>query len=173
MQNILISLWRASGGARPVVVLIGIPVGWAMGRWWRVQAYFTDQVTIGLALPAYIWAMLAIMVFGFGMKAPIFTVVVSATPGLIVHVLQGTFAIPRELRDMTSVYRVPFQRQVRNLTLPSMAGQLVAGVRLAVLAGWGCVVLVEWFGSNGGVGFQARDWYLSVELRRRSWPGRS
>jgi ABC-type nitrate/sulfonate/bicarbonate transport system permease component len=163
VQNILISLWRAIAGLT-CVILIGIPIGWAMGRWWRVQAYFTDQVTIGLALPAYIWAMLAIMVFGFGMKAPIFTVVVSATPGLIVHVLQGTFAIPRELRDMTAVYRVPFQRQVRNLTLPSMAGQLVAGVRLAVLAGWGCVILVEWFGSNGGIGFQARDWYLSANF---------
>jgi NitT/TauT family transport system permease protein len=65
---------------------------------------------------------------------------------------------------MTSVYNVPFQRQVRNLTLPSMAGQLVAGVRLAVLAGWGCVILVEWFGSNGGIGFQARDWYLSANF---------
>lgn len=163
VQNVVISLWRALAGLT-VTILIGIPVGWAMGRWWRVQAYFTDGVTIGLALPAYIWAMLAIMVFGFGMKAPIFTVVVSATPGLIVHVLQGTFAIPRELRDMTSVYRVPFQRQVRNLTLPSMAGQLVAGVRLAVLAGWGCVVLVEWFGSNGGVGFRARHWYLTANF---------
>jgi ABC-type nitrate/sulfonate/bicarbonate transport system permease component len=163
VQNILISLWRALAGLT-CVILIGIPVGWAMGRWWRVQAYFTDQITIGLALPAYIWAMLAIMVFGFGMKAPIFTVIVSATPGLVVHVLQGTFAIPRELRDMTSVYRVPFQRQVRNLTLPSMAGQLVAGVRLAVLAGWGCVILVEWFGSNGGIGYQARDWYLTANF---------
>jgi ABC-type nitrate/sulfonate/bicarbonate transport system permease component len=163
VQNIVISLWRALAGLT-CVILIGVPVGWAMGRWWRVQAYFTDGVTIGLALPAYIWAMLAIMVFGFGMKAPIFTVVVSATPGLIVHVLQGTFAIPRELQDMTHVYGVPFQRQVRNLTLPSMAGQLVAGVRLAVLAGWGCVVLVEWFGSNGGVGYQARDWYLTANF---------
>lgn len=163
IRNINVSLWRALVGLA-FVIAIGVPVGWAMGRWWRVQAFFTDGVTIGLALPAYIWAMLFIMIFGFGMEAPIMTILVSATPGLIVHVLQGTFAIPRELRDMTQVFDVPFGRQVRNLTLPSMAGQLVAGVRLAVLAGWGCVVLVEWFGSNGGVGFQARDWYLTANF---------
>jgi ABC-type nitrate/sulfonate/bicarbonate transport system permease component len=43
--------------------------------------------------------------------------------------------------------------------LPSMAGALFAGVRLAIIAGWGCVMLVEWFGSNQGVGFRARLWY--------------
>lgn len=163
VSNIYLSLVRAAVGLA-LVVVIGVVIGWSMGRWWRVQAFFTDGVTVGLALPAYIWALLAIMVFGFGLKAPIFTILVSATPGLIVHVLQGTFAIPRELRDMTHTYGVPFQRQVRNLTLPSMAGQLMAGVRLAILAGWGCVVLVEWFGSNGGVGFQARRWYLSANF---------
>ena len=31
--------------------------------------------------------------------------------------------------------------------------------RLAIIAAWGCVVLVEWFGSNEGAGFRARYWY--------------
>ena len=48
------------------VIVIGVPVGYAMGRWWRVQAFFTDIVTVGIALPAYMWALLAVMWFGFG-----------------------------------------------------------------------------------------------------------
>ena len=43
-----------------------------------------------------------------------------------------------------------------------MAGALIAGVRLSIIAAWGCVVLVEWFGSNEGAGFRARDWYQSA-----------
>lgn len=163
VTNIYVSLGRAALGLT-LVIILGVVIGWAMGRWWRAQAFFTDEVTVGLALPAYILAMVTIMWFGFGIRAPVITVVLSATPVLIVHVLQGTFAIPRELRDMTHTFGVSFQRQVRDLTLPSMAGQLVAGVRLATLASWGCVVLVEWFGSNGGVGFQARRWYVSSNL---------
>ena len=62
--------------------LIGVPLGYAMGRWWRVQAFFTDIVTVGFALPAYIWALLGVMWFGFGIRAPVFCAVVSATPGL-------------------------------------------------------------------------------------------
>jgi NitT/TauT family transport system permease protein len=60
---------------------------------------------------------------------------------------------------MSSSYRVPFAWQVRNLILPSMSGALIAGLRLAIIATWGCIVLVEWFGNNEGAGFRARYWY--------------
>jgi NitT/TauT family transport system permease protein len=161
VQNLWISLTR-TGLALVYVILIGVPIGYAMGRWWRVQAYFTDVVTVGIALPAYMWALLAVMWFGFGITAPVFCAVVSATPGLIVHVLQGALAIPRDLRDMSDAYEVPATGRARDLILPSMAGALIAGVRLAIVAAWGCVVLVEWFGSNEGAGFRARDWYQSA-----------
>lgn len=158
VRNLFVSLQRAAV-ALVFVVAIGLPLGYAMGRWWRAQAYFTDIVTVGLALPAYIWALLAVMWFGFGFRAPIFSAVVSATPGLVVHVLQGSLAIPRELRDMSGAYGVPLRWQIRHLVLPSMSGALIAGFRLAIIATWGCVVLVEWFGNNEGAGFRARYWY--------------
>ncbi len=122
------------------------------------------MVTVGLALPAYIWALLGVMWFGFGFRAPVFCAVVSATPGLIVHVLQGALAVPRELRDMSDAYGVPFRTQVRNLVLPSIAGALIAGLRLAIIASWGCIVLVEWFGNNEGAGFRARYWYQAANF---------
>jgi ABC-type nitrate/sulfonate/bicarbonate transport system permease component len=161
VSNLLISINR-TGLALIFIVLIGVPIGYAMGRWWRVQAYFTDLVTVGLAMPAYMWALLAVMWFGFGIRAPVFCAIVSATPGLIVHVLQGTLSIPRDLRDMSDAFDVPGAARMRNLALPSMAGALIAGIRLSIIAAWGCVVLVEWFGSNEGAGFRARDWYQSA-----------
>ena len=65
VANLLISINR-TGIALIFIILIGVPVGYAMGRWWRVQAYFTDLVTVGLAMPAYMWALLSVMWFGFG-----------------------------------------------------------------------------------------------------------
>lgn len=161
VQNLWVSLYR-TGAALVLVLLIGVPIGYAMGRWWRIQAYFTDLVTVGIALPAYMWALLGVMWFGFGFRAPVFCAIVSATPGLIVHVLQGSLAIPRQLRDMSDSYDVPGSTRTRDLILPSMAGALIAGFRLAIIAAWGCVVLVEWFGSNEGAGFRARHWYQSA-----------
>lgn len=161
VRNLAVSLQRAGIGVL-LVLVIGIPIGYAMGRWWRAQAFFTDLVTVGLALPAYIWALLAVMWFGFGFRAPVLTAVVSATPGLIVHVMQGSMSVSRELRDMSGAYHVPFRTQIRELVLPSMAGALIAGIRLAIIAAWGCVILVEWFGNNEGAGFRARYWYIAT-----------
>jgi NitT/TauT family transport system permease protein len=162
VYNLWVSLQHA-GEAIAIVVVIGLPIGYAMGRWWRAQAFFSDGVTVGLALPAYIWALLAVMWFGYGWRAAVFTAVVSATPGLIVHVMQGSLSIPRDLRDMSGAYRVRFTQQTRNLILPSMAGALIAGIRLAITAAWGCIVLVEWFGSNEGAGFRARYFYDNAD----------
>ena len=158
VQNVLLTTERTVLGLAWVVA-IGIPLGYAMGTWWRAQALFTDIVMVGIALPAYIWALLALMWFGFGATAPVFTVAVSATPALVVFTMRGTLAIPRELRDMSQAYEVPFLDRVRNLVLPSMAGAVIAGLRLAILAGWGVVLLVEWFGLSDGAGFRSRSWY--------------
>ena len=54
VTNLLVSINRTS---LVFIILIGVPLGYAMGRWWRVQAYFTDLVTVGLAMPAYMWAL--------------------------------------------------------------------------------------------------------------------
>jgi len=158
VRNILESLRRAAVGLL-IVLLLGVVLGYAMGRWWRIQAYLTDLMMVGLALPAFIWALLAVMWFGFGFRAPVFVVVVSCVPGLVVNVFQGSIAIPRELRDMSAAYGVPFRTQFRNLVLPAISGYLLAGFRMSVLGGWGCVMLVEWFGNNQGAGYRARYWY--------------
>jgi ABC-type nitrate/sulfonate/bicarbonate transport system permease component len=159
--NLLASLGRFALGLM-FVIAIGIPLGWAMGRWWRVQAFFTDLVTVGIALPAFIWALLGIMWFGFGINAPVFVIIVSATPTMVIHVMQGSLAIPRELRDMSQVYRVSRWKTARDLVLPSMAGAVITGLRLSILAAWGLVMLVEWFGQNNGIGQRARLWYDSA-----------
>lgn len=161
VQNLSVSIQRTLL-ALALIILIGIPVGYAMGFWWRVQALLTDLVTVGIALPAYMWALLAIMWFGFGFRAPVFCAVISATPTLVIHVLQGALAVPQELKDMSGAYGVPLVTRLRHLVLPSMAAAIIAGLRVAIIAAWGCVVLVEWFGSNEGAGFRARHWYQSA-----------
>jgi NitT/TauT family transport system permease protein len=158
VRNIFESI-RRTGIALAILIVLGILIGFAMGRWWRVQAFFTDMVVVGLTLPGLIWALLAVMWFGFGIQAPVFVAVILPLPGLIVNVLQGSLAVPRELRDMSDSYDVPFRTQFRHLMMPSMAGHVMAGIRLSIIGGWGGVMLVEWFGNNIGAGYRARYWY--------------
>jgi ABC-type nitrate/sulfonate/bicarbonate transport system permease component len=40
-----------------------------------------------------------------------------------------------------------------------MSEYIFAGFRVAVLAGWGAILLVEWFGNGSGMGWRAQYWY--------------
>ncbi len=156
--NIGISLVRVTI-ALTVVLLLGTATGVAMARWWRVRYFLADLVLVGITLPAFIWALLAVMWWGFSNIGPIFVAIVSATPQLVVSTYQGATATPGKLLSMSDAYRVSTRRQVRWLVIPSMMEYIAAGFRSAVLAAWGAVLLTEWFGNDQGVGFRAHFWY--------------
>lgn len=157
-DNLFVTIRRAAVGLGFVLV-IGTTVGIAMGRWWRVRWTLSDLVIVGIALPAFMWALLSVMWWGFSDLGPIVTCIVSATPMLIVNAREGALAVDEHLTKMSRAYRVPSARYLRSLVIPSMLEYIIAGFRVAVLAGWGAVLLVEWFGNNEGAGYQARRWY--------------
>lgn len=158
LPNIAISLFRAVIGLTLVLVL-GVATGIAMARWWRVRYFLTDLILVGITLPAFIWALLVVMWWAFSNIGPVTVCVVSATPQLVVNTFQGATATPGKLLAMSDAYRVAERRQFRWLVIPSMMEYIAAGFRSAVLAGWGAVLLVEWFGNDRGVGFRAHYWY--------------
>ena len=150
---------RRAAIALSVVLVLGIAIGWAMGWWWRVGAYFRDVVTIMLALPAFIWALLAAMWWGFSEVGPIVVPVLAATPMLVASTYEGAKALPKPLVEMSSAYRIPKARFFGWMVLPAMSPYIFAGFRYAVLAGWGALSLVEFFASNWGAGYRAAFWY--------------
>jgi NitT/TauT family transport system permease protein len=143
------------------VLVLGVMIGWAMGRWWRVGAYFRDVVTILLALPAFIWALLSAMWWGFSEVGPFVVPVLAATPMLVASTFEGAKSLPKPLVEMSQAYKVPATRMFGRLVLPAMAPFIIAGFRYAVLAGWGALSLVEFFASNWGAGYRAAYWYDS------------
>jgi NitT/TauT family transport system permease protein len=145
--------------ALTIILVVGILLGFAMGRWWPVRYFFTDLVMVLIALPAFIWALLAVMWWAFDDIGPIFVAAISATPMLVVNTRQGAQAVDGDLQKMSSAYKVPVARQFRKLVLPTMSEYIIAGFRFAVLAAWGAILLVEFFGSEEGIGYQAAYWY--------------
>jgi ABC-type nitrate/sulfonate/bicarbonate transport system permease component len=147
--------------ALSAVLVLGVMIGWAMGWWWRVGAYFRDVVTILLALPAFIWALLSAMWWGFSEVGPFVVPVLAATPMLVASTFEGAKSLPKPLVEMSQAYKVPPMRMFGRLVLPAMAPFIIAGFRYAVLAGWGALSLVEFFASNWGAGYRAAYWYDS------------
>lgn len=141
------------------VLILGVLIGWAMGRWWRVGAFGRDINTILLALPAFIWALLGAIWWGFSEVGPFVVPLLAATPMLVASTFEGAKSLPKPLLEMSAAYGVSQQKMFRQLVIPSMAPFIIAGFRYAVLAGWGALSLVEFFASNWGAGYRAAYWY--------------
>ena len=156
--NFAITLYRFGVGVL-LATVVGIAVGVMMGLSKLARAFFESPVLVGLSIPAIIWSFLTVMWFGFGNLSPIVTTFLTAVPFVIINVAQGVRGVSRDLRDMSSTYNVPLGRRVKDLVLPAVTGYVATGVRFAMIIGWNGVLLSEWFGGSGGVGYRSRFWY--------------
>lgn len=158
LSNFLLTNSRFLVGVA-IAVVVGVAVGLVVGSSTLTRALFSDVVLVGLSIPAIIWAFLSTMWFGFSWEAPVTTSALATMPYIAVNVAKGVQGVSRDLRDMSSAYRVPLRKRVTQLLFPAVAGYVVAGLRIGLIIGWNAVLLSEWFGGADGVGFRARYWY--------------
>ncbi|MGA9749686.1 MAG: ABC transporter permease subunit [Nocardioides sp.] len=156
--NFAKTLYRFGVGVA-LATVVGVVVGVMMGLSALSRAFFESPVLVALSIPAIIWSFLTVMWFGFGDLSPIVTTFLTSVPFVIVNVAQGVRGVSRDLRDMSATYKVPISRRIKDLVLPAVTGYVAAGVRFAIIIGWNGVLLAEWFGGGGGVGYRARFWY--------------
>lgn len=133
---------------------LAIVLGVVMGRSKWMHSFLEPAVLLGLTIPGLAWALLAVIWFGIDWKTSAVSVVLTATPLLVLNVYQGTKAIDSELIEMTHVFRFKGVTRFRYLYLPALTPYLLSGARLGLSLGWKVVVLVEVFGLSSGVGYQ-------------------
>lgn len=146
-------------------LLLGTIVGILMGsrRFW--DEFFQDFVVLGLSMPALIYALLCVMVFGLGLTAPVMAIILGAYPFVAVNIREGVKSIDKELLDMSHVYSIDRWRLVRQLILPSLLPFILAAIRVGFTVAWKISVLTEVFGGDSGIGYQMRVDFASFKMR--------
>ncbi|KWX67916.1 ABC transporter permease [Mycobacterium sp. NAZ190054] len=158
VANLLPTIGRLAAG-QGAAILVGIALGILIGSSIAFRLLFGDVVTVALALPAFVWALLGALWFGFGWRGPVLAVFLSALPFVAVNVSIGVNGVSGQLRQMSASFGVPRSRQLRDLVIPAVTPNIVAGIRLSTVIAWNAVLISEWFGSRIGVGHRARYWY--------------
>lgn len=148
LQRLVISL--------PLVLLIGTVVGLAMGLSWWWEAFFRDLVSILLSIPGLTLVLIFILVFGLSPLGPIVAIVVTNFAFVTVQVWEGVKALPKDLTDMASGFRVGRARVLRHIVIPALAPYLFTAGTYAFTLTWKLAMLSELFGSSRGVGVMMR-----------------
>ena len=132
-----------------VAVVVGIP----MGLFRMFERFFESYVLLGLTIPGLAWALIAVMLLGINNWAPIFAIVVSTAPMVILNMWQGTKSIDRDVLQMSRAFTAGRGLTMRHVVFPQLMPFVLAGTRLGFALAWKIVVLSEMFGLSSGVGY--------------------
>lgn len=148
-----------------IAFILGTVIAILMGRsaWW--EAFFSDGILLALATPGLIFALVMALVFGLNPAGPIVAIIVTATPYVVVNVLEGVKAVPRDLLDMGTSFLSPTPRTIRHVILPSLAPFLFAALRYGFSISWKITTLTEVFGGTEGIGFMMRTEFQVFSMR--------
>jgi NitT/TauT family transport system permease protein len=147
-----------------VAVAVGAPVGYLMGRYRYWQAFFHDGVTVAGTIPAIVYAVLSLIIFGLSNMGPILAVALVSAPYVALNVGEGIRGVDKSLITMSEAFgRTP--RQIRReVLIPTIVPFVFAAIRMCFAVAWKVEALTEVFGGRNGVGFQIRTEYQLYDI---------
>lgn len=104
-------------------------------------------------VPTLAWIPLFMVFFGIGETLKLVVLVKAIVVPVTLHTLVGVRDAQPGLREAARVLRLPTHLLIRRLILPAALPAFMAGVRLALAAGWTSLLAVELLASSEGIGY--------------------
>lgn len=104
-------------------------------------------------VPTLAWIPLFMVFFGIGETLKLVVLVKAIVVPVTLHTLVGVRDAQPNLREAARVLRLPTHLLIRRLILPAALPAFMAGVRLALAAGWTSLLAVELLASSEGIGY--------------------
>jgi NitT/TauT family transport system permease protein len=135
-------------------LLIGIPIGIAMGWNRKVDAFLDPLIEILRPIPPLAWIPFAIIWFGFTTVSAGFIIFAGAVFPILINTYTGFRGVPRIFVDAGKMLGCTKKLNlIRYIAFPAALPSVVSGIRIATGVGWMCLVAGELFGvSNNGLG---------------------
>ncbi|MBP2030199.1 NitT/TauT family transport system permease protein [Methanohalophilus levihalophilus] len=137
-------------------LLIGIPIGVAMGWFKYVDKAIDPLIEIVRPIPPLAWIPFAIVWFGLTNISAGFVIFVGAVFPIVINTVSGFKGVPKVYVEAARVLGCMNDRSlIRHVALPSSFPSIAAGIRIAMGVGWMCLVAAEMFGvSSSGLGYK-------------------
>ncbi|GGC60461.1 ABC transporter permease [Marinobacter halophilus] len=143
--------WRAMAGFA-LAALLGLVLGLLAGLSHTLGRALEPVSTVLLGIPPIAWIVLAILWFGSGSLAAIYTVAATTLPVTFAGAQMGARTLDHRLQEMGDVFRVPLSMRLRDFYLPHIVSYVFPALITALGVAWKVTVMAELFASEEGVG---------------------
>jgi ABC-type nitrate/sulfonate/bicarbonate transport system permease component len=129
-----------------------LPMAFVAGSRNRFDLTLTPLVMLFGALPDLSFLPLLVLWFGAGSVAAITMASVAAFFPIYFTVREGTKNIPRELFDVTSIFKADRTSTFTKMVLPAISPHMFSGLRLAYDFDWEIIIAIEIATQVAGIG---------------------
>lgn len=126
-----------------VALATGIPLGLALGRFRRAEAYTNVYLNILLVIPMSMLIPLLIMSLGIGLASRVTLVVIAATIVIVINCRAGMRQVDPAVVDMARSFGASELKLWRRILIPGSLPAIMTGVRLGLSRSVEAMVLVE------------------------------
>ena len=126
--------------------------GLLLGRVRLLANVFLPVVEAIRPVSSIAWVPLSIVWFGFGLTGKVFLVGLAVFLVVIVYALDGARRIPPDLVRTASMLGMNARQRFASLVLPGTLAEVLIGSRVALMAGWGTVIVAELVAADSGLG---------------------
>lgn len=157
------TLWRVVCAFVPAMV-IGVALGFLMGRFPAVDRWLDPWLVVFLNLPALVLIVLCYLWIGLNETAAILAVVLNKIPNVATILREGARALDPNLDAMAQVYRMRPMARLRHVVLPQLAPFMAGAARSGIAVIWKIVLVVEFLGRSSGIGFQIHFYFQLFDV---------
>lgn len=161
--NLLASLERVAVGFG-LAAVIGIPVGFAIGRYAAINAMFSPIVSLLRPVSPLAWLPLGLLLFKAANPAAIWAIFICSIWPMIINTAVGVSRVPQDYLNVARVLNLSEWKVTTKVLLPAVLPYMLTGVRLSIGTAWLVIVAAEMLTGGTGIGFWLWDEWNNLKV---------
>lgn len=153
--DLLVDLWASLGvfvGGWAVGGVAAILIGLLLGRVRLAGQLLLPIIEAARPVSSIVWLPLVIVWFGFGYTSKSVLVGLAVFLVVIVYVIDGSARIPADVQRAAAMLGMNRWSRFWHVVVPGTLAETLIGLRVALVAGWGTVIIAELIAANSGLG---------------------
>ena len=161
--NLWASLERVAKGFG-LAALVGIPLGFIIGRFAMVNAAFRPIISLFRPVAPLAWLPIGLAVFKAAEPAAIFTIFICSIWPMILNTALGAASVPQDYLNVARVLKLSEWKVLTHILLPASVPYVLMGAKLALGVAWLAIVASEMLTGGVGIGFWLWDEWNNLNM---------
>jgi nitrate/nitrite transport system permease protein len=161
--NVISSLKRVGIGFG-LAALVGIPLGFMLGRFRFLSDMAAPIIAILRPVSPLAWLPIGLLLFKAASPAAIYAIFICSLWPMIINTAVGVRQVPQDYLNVARVLNLSEWKVFTKILFPAVLPYMLTGVRLSIGIAWLVIVAAEMLTGGIGIGFWVWDEWNNLKV---------